>query len=173
MVQHNRFREDMLDLEDAASGSDVVSIAGPAADARVEDHSVVFTLPLFACKPGSFEADPAAEGGSVHLRVQSWGGCMVRVRVSFDGESRAALDELDSSPMIERDPGLLPQALTVTAGAADGEYAVRDSSGAVVFRTLPPRPPAHPWSSQLPDPHAVFDAMVCPDGADRGPVHVP
>jgi len=156
-MQHNRFREDMLDLEDPASLSDVVRIAGPAASARVENDAVVLTVPLFACKPSSFEADPLAAPREVQLRIQSWGRCMVRLTMS-------AADDLDGSPMIQRDPGLTPQRLTVEAGLAAGEYIVRDDSGRVVFRTLPPRPPAHPWSTLIPDPYPVFDAVACPDG---------
>jgi alpha-D-xyloside xylohydrolase len=92
------------------------------------------------------------------------GGCIVRATVTFGPADAQAPDDLDSSPMIERDPGLQPERLTVTAGAAAGEYAVRNASGRVAFRTLPPRPPAHPWSSLQPEPHPVFDAVVCPDG---------
>ena len=163
-MQHNRFREDMLDLEDPASLSDVVRIAGPAASARVEDQTVVLTVPLFACTSSSFEADPDAAPLEAQLRIQSWGGCMVRVTASLGKGEASVVHDLDESPMIQRDPGLTPQPLTVDAGAAAGEYIVRDASGRVVFRTLPPRSPAHPWSTLIPDPHPVFDAVVCPDG---------
>jgi alpha-D-xyloside xylohydrolase len=162
MMQHNRFREDMLDLEDPAALTDVVRIAGPAVSARVEDHTVVLAVPLFACKPSSFEADAAAAPREAQLRVQSWGRCMVRVTASFEKGDAPAVDDLDESPMIQRGPDLTPQRLTVTAGAAAGEYVVRDESDRVVFRTLPPRPPAHPWSTLIPDPQPVFDAVVCP-----------
>jgi alpha-D-xyloside xylohydrolase len=168
MMQHNRFREDMLDLEDPSAASDRVFIAGPPSSARVDGHSVVFTLPLVVRKTGSFEADLDAARLMAWLRVQSWGGCMVRARVSFNGEGSAAVDDLDASPMIERDPGLRPDSLTV-AETADGEYVVREASGRLVFRTLPSRAPAHPWSRLLPDPDPVFDAVVCL----VGPVEVP
>ncbi|HTP58543.1 MAG TPA: hypothetical protein VMM82_06460, partial [Spirochaetia bacterium] len=150
MMQHNRFREDMLDLEDPASLSDVVRIAGPAASARVEDQTVVLTVPLFACTSSSFEADPDAAPLEAQLRIQSWGGCMVRVTASLGKGEASVVHDLDESPMIQRDPGLTPQPLTVDAGAAAGEYIVRDASGRVVFRTLPPRSPAHPWSTLIP-----------------------
>ncbi|HVO40730.1 MAG TPA: TIM-barrel domain-containing protein [Spirochaetia bacterium] len=163
MIQHDRFREDLLDLDDPAAASDGVHIAGPATAARVEDNAVVFTVPLFACKPFSFEADPGAAQLTVQLRVQSWDGCMVRATVSFGGDGEAEPASLDSSPMIERDPGFQPGRVTVTAGAAAGEYVVRDASGRAAFRTVPPRAPSHPWSRQLPDPAPVFDAVVVPD----------
>ncbi len=168
MMQNNRFREDMLDLEDPSAASDRVFIAGPPSSARVDGHSVVFTLPLVAQKTGSFEADLGAARLIAWLRVQSWGGCMVRAMVSFNGEGSAAVDDLDASPMIERDPGLRPDSLTVAETAA-GEYMVREASGRVVFRTLPSRAPAHPWSRLLPDPDPVFDAVVCL----VGPMEVP
>ena len=164
MIQHDRFREDMLDLEDPAATADVVRIAGPATAARVEDRAVVFTVPLFACKPTSFEADPGALPIDVQVRVQSWGGCLVRTTVSLDPESAAQSDDLTASPMIELDPSLQPEKLIVEVGAFPAEYVVRSASGNVIFRTLSPRPPARPWSSQLPDPHPVFDAIVFPDG---------
>jgi len=168
VIQHNRFREDMLDLEDPAAASDRVFIAGPPSSARVDGHSVVFALPLVARKTSSFEANLDADRLMVWLRVQSWGGCMVRARVSFNGEGSAAVDDLDSSPMIERDHGLGPDILTVVEASA-GEYVVREASGRAVFRTLPSRAPAHPWSSLLPDPDPVFDAVVCPMGATEVP----
>ena len=45
MKQHNRFREDMLDLEDPAAAEDVVYVAAPATSARVEGDVAVLTLP--------------------------------------------------------------------------------------------------------------------------------
>ncbi len=163
MMQNNRFREDLLDLEDPAAGSDVVYIAGPAAAARTDGSGVVLTIPMFACRASSFEADPAVPPMTALLRVQSWGGCMVRTTVRFDGDGTEDRDDLDQSPMIDRDPGLRMDPLTITAGAA-GEFVVTGASGAVVFRTLPPRPATHPWSSLQPEPHPVFDAVVFPDG---------
>jgi alpha-D-xyloside xylohydrolase len=164
MTQTNRFREDALDLGDPAAVSDKVYIASPAVAARVEDHAAVLVVPLFACKPSSFEADPNAQPVTVQLRIQSWGGCIVRATVNFGVVDAEAPDDLDSSLMIERDPGLQPEKLTVTAEAAVGEYAVRNASGRVVFRTLPPRLPTHPWSNLQPEPSPVFNAVVCPDG---------
>lgn len=167
MRPHNRFREDMLDLEDPAAGADIVYIAGPAAGARVDDHSVVFTVPLKARKPGSFEADPARAPVSAQVRVQLWGACVARVTMTVGDDSRAP-DDLDESPMIDRDPTLHPHALTVTTGEA-GEFEVREVSGRAVFRTVAPRAPSHPWSSQLPDPDPVFDAVVLPYGDTEVP----
>ncbi len=163
-MQHNRFREDMLDLGDPSAGSDVVYIAGPVTAAWVEACTAVFAVPLLACKPSSFELDPGVPSVAAQLRVQSRGGCVVRATVTFGGECAEAPDDLDSSPMIEIDPSLQPGRLTVNAGAAAGEYTVRDTSGVVVFRTLPPKPPSHPWSNLQPEPNPVFDAVVCPNG---------
>jgi alpha-D-xyloside xylohydrolase len=163
-MRHNRFREDMLDLEDTSALSDVVYIAGPATAAWVEDYAAIFTVPLLACKPSSFEPDPGVAPLAAQLRVQSLGGCVVRVTIAFESAVKEASDDLDASPMIERDPSLQPGRLTVIAGAAAGEYTVRDTSGVAVFRTLPPKPPSHPWSSLQPEPNPVFDAVVCPDG---------
>src|SRR5512142_2984553 len=99
MMQNNRFREDMLDLEDPAAGSDVVYIAGPAAAARTDGSGVVLTVPMFACRASSFEADPAVPAMTALLRIQSWGGCMVRTTVRFDGDGTEDRDDLDQSPM--------------------------------------------------------------------------
>jgi alpha-D-xyloside xylohydrolase len=161
MMHSNRFREDMLDMEDPAAASDVVYVTGPATAAREEANSVVLTVPLFACKRSSFEADHGAAQLAVKLCVQSWGDWMVRATASFDRDKEPAPDGLDSSPMIQRDPVLQPRRLSVESGAATGEYVIRETSGRVVFRTLPPRAPAHPWSNLLPDPEPVFDAVVC------------
>jgi alpha-D-xyloside xylohydrolase len=165
MRQHNRFREDMLDLEDPAAAQDVVYVAGPAASARAEADTVILTLPLVARKPSSFEADPSAAPLTGELRVQSFGGCMVRALfVLVASETAALLEDLDSSPMIERDSGLQPEQLVVRPGERAGEYVIRDAFGREVLRTLPPQPPSHPWSQLLPDPDPVFDAIVCLDG---------
>ena len=161
MTLSNRFREDMLDLEDPAAASDAVFIAGPATSAGTEHHTAVLTVPLVPCRRDSFMADLDAAPRVVVLRIQSWGGCMVRVTASFDAaEGR---DDLDGSPMIERDPRLQTDALSVEPGAASGSYVVRGPSGGAVLRTLPFRAPAHPWSRQLPDPPAVFDAVISLD----------
>jgi alpha-D-xyloside xylohydrolase len=171
MMQHNRFREDMLDLEDPAASGDVVYIAAPAASARVEGDVAVLTLPLIARKPSSFEADPSVAPLVVELRLQSFGGCMLRARVDFGVPGTAALQEdLDSSPMIERDHTLHTEQLVLQQGAEAGEYVIKDASGRVVLRTLPSRPPSHLWSRQLPDPDPVFDAVVCPDSVAEVPL---
>jgi alpha-D-xyloside xylohydrolase len=158
----------MLDLEDPSARSDTVYIAAPATAARAVGLAVVLTVPLFACKPSSFEANPGVPPLTVRVRIESWGGCIARLTVAFDGAE--ASDGLDASPIIERDPDLRPSEVSVAPGAAAGEYIVRDASGVVVFRTLPPWPPAHPWSTQVPDPHPVFDAVVCPDGRTEIPL---
>jgi alpha-D-xyloside xylohydrolase len=171
MMQHNRFREDMLDLEDPAASGDVVDIAAPATSARVEGDVAVLTLPLIARRPSSFEADPAVAPLAVELRLQSFGGCMVRACVDFGVPGTAAPQEdLDSSPMIERDDTLQAEPLVILPGAEAGEYVVKDASGRVVLWTLPPRLPSHPWSRLLPDPDPVFDAVVSPDGAAEVPL---
>jgi alpha-D-xyloside xylohydrolase len=171
MKQHNRFREDMLDLEDPVASADVVYIAAPATSARTEGDVAVLTLPLVARKPASFEADPAAAPLAVDLRLQSFGGCMVRASLVFGVPGTAALQEdLDSSPMIERDDTLRAEQLIVLRGVAAGEYTIKDGSGRVVLRTLPPRLPSHPWSRQLPDPDPVFDAIFCPTRAVEVPL---
>ena len=171
MRPHNRFREDMLDLEDPAAAADVVYVAAPATSARVEGDTAILTLPLVARKPSSFEADPSVAPLAAELRLQSFGGCMVRASLVFGASERAALPEdLDSSPMIERDPGLQAERLVVLRGEEAGEYLVKDLVGREVLRTLPPRPPSHPWSRQLPDPDPVFDAVVCPDGTVEVPL---
>ena len=77
MRQHNRFREDMLDLEEPEAAGDVVYIAAAATSARVEGGVAVLTLPLVARKPSSFEADPSVAPVAAALRLQSFGGCMV------------------------------------------------------------------------------------------------
>ncbi len=73
----------MLDLEDPAAAGDVVYIAAPATSARAEGDVAVLTLPLIARKPSSFEADPAVAPMVADLRLQSFGGCMVRACVEF------------------------------------------------------------------------------------------
>lgn len=167
----------MLDLDDPSAGSDVIYLAGPAETARAEGLAVVFTVPLFACKSGSFEVDPEIPPLPMKLRVEAWGGCILRTTVAFDhavsasdasggpesNRSTGSGPSMESSPMIERDPGLHQVSLSVKAGAAAGEFVVADSSGGTLFRTLPPHPPAHPWSDLQPEPHPVFDAVVCPD----------
>ena len=92
MMQHNRFREDMLDLEDPAASGDVVYVAAPATSARVEADTAILTLPLVARKPSSFEADPSVAPLAAELRVQCFGGCVVRATLEFGafGDSRAA-----------------------------------------------------------------------------------
>jgi alpha-D-xyloside xylohydrolase len=171
MMPHNRFREDILDLEEPAASGDVVYIAAPATSARVEGDAVVLTLPLLARKPTSFEADPAARSLAVELRLQSFSGCIVRVYAALGRADMAAPQEdLDSSPMIERDGDLRAEPLAILLGAAAGEYTVTTASGRVVLRTIPPRLPSHPWSRQLPDPDPVFDAVVNPDGATEVPL---
>ncbi|HTZ51477.1 MAG TPA: alpha-xylosidase [Spirochaetia bacterium] len=167
MMQNNRFREDMLDLEDPAAGADVVYIAGPAAEARVDGHSVIFSVPLVARRPGSFEADPSRAPLAAQVRVQAWGACVVRVTLGI-GADGLALDDLDGSPMIDRDPTLHSHALTVQ-GHEPGGFVARESSGRTVFRTVAPRAPSHPWSSQLPDPDPVFDAVVLPHAGTEVP----
>jgi len=169
MMQHDRFREDMLDLEDPGAAGDIVYIAAPATFARVEGDVAVLTVPLVARKPSSFEADPSAAPLVVELHLQSFGGCMVRARMDF-GVPGTAREDLDSSPMIERDDTLHSEQLFLLEGAGAGEYVIGDASGRVVLRTLPPRPPSHPWSRQLPDPDPVFDAVVSPDGAAEVPL---
>jgi len=162
MKQANRFREDMLDLDDSSAAADVVYIAGPASAARITEDSAVLTLPLFACRSSSFLQDPEIAPMTVQLRIQAWGSNMVRATVAFHEDAAEPFGGLDSSPMIERDPDLRPQRLTVAPGPSSGEYVVSDLSGRVVFRTLPPRAPSHPWSKLEPDPQAVFDAVVYP-----------
>ena len=170
MMQFNRFREDMLDLEDPAASADVVYIAAPATSARVEGAVAVLTLPLIARRPSSFEANLAVAPLAVELRLQSFGACMVRACVDFSFPGTAApREDLDSSPMIERDDTLRNEPLVVLQGVEAGEYVVKDASGRVVLQTLPPRLPSHPWSRQLPDPDPVFDAVVCPDGMAEVP----
>ena len=170
MRQHNRFREDMLDLEEPEAAGDVVYIAAAATSARVEGGVAVLTLPLVARKPSSFEADPSVAPLTAALRLQSFGGCMVRAALELSATGTAApLQDLDSSPMIERDPLLQTEQLVVQPGLQAGEYLVKDLAGRVVFRTLPPRPPSHPWSRLIPDPDPVFDAVVVPDGASEVP----
>jgi len=171
MIQYNRFREDMLDLEEPAASGDIVYVAAPATTARIENDAAVFTLPLIARKSASFEADPSIAPLAVELRVQSFGGCMVRACVDFGVAGAAAMQkDLDSSPMIERDDTLHTEQLVLLQGAEAGEYLIEDASGRVVLRTLSPRSPSHPWSRQLPDPDPVFDAVVCPDGAAEVPL---
>lgn len=153
----------MLDLEDKAAANDIVYIAAPAVSARTEGDSVVLTVPLVPRLPASFDPDLTAAPRSVELRVQSWGGCMVRVTAAFPGAENDERD-LDASPMIERDPGLVPETLSVSDGPEAGEYTVRNASGTVVFRTIPHREPTHPWSTLQPDSDPVFDAVVYPDG---------
>lgn len=152
----------MLDLDGASAGSDLVFIAAPATAARAEENSAVFTVPLFACKPSSFEIDLGVSPMTVKLWIQAWGDSIVRATVDFGGDGEETINHLDSSPMIELDPGLRPSRLTVTQGPAEGAYVVRDASGAVVFQTLSPRPPSHPWSTLQPDAPPVFDAVVYP-----------
>src|SRR5271169_4774216 len=107
MKQHNRFREDMLDLEDPAAAGDVVYVVAPATSARVEGEAVVLTVPLVARRASSFEADPAVAPVTADLRLQSLGGCMVRACMDLGLPGTAApWEDLDSSPMIERDSHL-------------------------------------------------------------------
>ena len=95
---------------------------------------------------------------------------MVRATLELGAAGTAApLQDLDSSPMIERDPLLQTEQLVVQPGAQAGEYLVEDLAGRVVFRTLAPRSPSHPWSRLIPDPDPVFDAVVIPDGAAEVP----
>ena len=102
MKQNNRFREDMLDLEEQTASGDVVYIAAPATSARMEGDVAVLTVPLIARKAPSFEADPAAAPVPVELRLQSYGGCMVRACVDFGVVGAGApWEDLDASPMIE------------------------------------------------------------------------
>ena len=162
MQQSNRFREDMLDLDDAAANADVVYIAGPAHDARTVEGSIVLSLPLLAFRRSSFEVDTDVAPTWAHLRIQAWGARVIRTTVQFGNGDTDPLDQLDSSPMIERDPSLTQETLTVASGSMAGEYVISDSSGRVVFRTIPPRSPSHPWSSLQPDAPAVFDAVVSP-----------
>ena len=164
MIQHNRFREDMLDLEEPAAAADVVYVAGPVTAARVVDRSVILTVPLRATRRTSFEVDPAAAPIMTELRVQSWGGCIVRMTVNLGQPVGDAPDPMDQSPMIDRAPDLLLEALTVTPGESAGEYWVREISGRPVLRTVPLQPPSHPWSQELPDADPAFDAVVYPDG---------
>jgi alpha-D-xyloside xylohydrolase len=169
-MQHNRFREDMLDLEDPAAAEDIVYVAAPATAARADGDTAVLTLPLTARKRSSFELDTSVAPLVCELRVQAFGKCLVRASIDFRGSAGTPPpDDLDSSPMIERDRGLLPEKLVVSAGRSVGEYSVMDEAGRVVLRTLPPRPPSNPWSTLLPDPDPVFDAMVCPDGTAEVP----
>jgi alpha-D-xyloside xylohydrolase len=171
MMQHNRFREDMLDLEDPAAAGDVVYIAAPATSARVEDDTAILTLPLVARKPSSFEADPSVAPLIAELRLQSFSGCILRTTLEFGAPAGALpAEDLDSSPMIERDPHLQAKQLVVLQGDQDGGYLVSDVAGRVVLRTLPPQPPSHPWSRLLPDPDPVFDAIFCPDGTAEVPL---
>ena len=156
----------MIDLGDASAGSDLVFIAAPATAARAEENAVVLTVPLFACKPSSFEVDAGVQHMTVELRIQAWGDSIIRTTVGFGGE---APDPLDSSPMLELDPKLRPVELSVAPGARAGEFAVRDASGRMVFRTVPPGSPAHPWSALQPDPAPVFDAVVYPDAGVEVP----
>lgn len=170
MKQHNRFREDMLDLEEPAAEADVVYIAAPATAARADGEGVVLTLPLIARMASSFEADPSAAPWSIELHLQAYGRCMVRAIAVLGAQGGPGTwEDLDASPMIERDPSLQPERLEISPGAAGGEFAVRSASGAIVFRTLPYRPPAHPWSTLLPDADPVFDAVVVPDGVSEVP----
>jgi len=159
----------MLDLEDPSAETDRVFIAAPPTDARVEGDAAVFTVPLFACRASTFEEDTAVPRTAVELRIQQWGGFIIRLSVAFDNENPDGFTTLDSSPMIERDPGLLPATLSVKEGTSVGEYVVTDASGSVVFRTLPHRPPTHPWSSLQPEPPPVFDAVVRPDATVEVP----
>ncbi|HUX20963.1 MAG TPA: TIM-barrel domain-containing protein, partial [Spirochaetia bacterium] len=152
----------MLDLDEPSAGEDLVFIAAPARAARVVEGCVSLTLPLFACRRNSFLADPNVCSMEAELRIQAWGAGMIRVTVAFGGGATDAPGGLDSSPMIERDPALTQEGLTVAAGTSIGEYIVSDTSGRVVFRTLPPQAPSHPWSNLEPDPEPVFDAVVYP-----------
>ncbi len=159
----------MLDLDDPASSADRVMIAGPATAARVEGDSVVLTVPMFACRPSSFLRDPDVPPVTVKLRIEAWDEGIVRTTVAFGGGDAERVDHLDSSPMIELDAGLRRARLTITQGPANGEYAIRDTSGGVVFKTVPPRPPSHPWSTLQPDPAPVFDAVVYPGAETEVP----
>ena len=145
----------MLDLDDPAAGADVVYVAGPVTHAHVVDHSVLLTVPLRACQPTSFEADPSAEPIVTQLRIQSWGGCIVRMTMDLGLPGAGAPDAMDESPMIDRAPDLRPEALTLTPGESAGEYEVRDlrttrasnDTGAGPF--APVEPPAAGAGSRL------------------------
>ena len=71
MRQHNRFREDMLDLEEPEAAGDVVYIAAAATSARVEGDVAILAFPLVARKPSSFEADPSSAPLTAELRLQA------------------------------------------------------------------------------------------------------
>ncbi|NJL72441.1 MAG: hypothetical protein HC888_13140, partial [Candidatus Competibacteraceae bacterium] len=161
MIQNNRFREDMLDFETQEAASDTILIAGPATAARVDGAAVVMDLSLFTCKRGSFEADGEVPPRTTQLRVQAWGDCIVRLTLSFGQID--AFDDLDSSPMIARDPALVLTALSVRRGSHPGDYSIVDGLDRVVMKTAGPRPPSHPWSGLQPEPPPVFDAVVHPD----------
>jgi hypothetical protein len=107
---------------------------------------------------------------TVELPIQAWGSRIIPTTVGFCGDGAEPLDPLDSSPMIECDPDLCAERLSVESGSAAGEYVVSRTSGEVVFRTVPPRAPSHPWSTVEPDPPPVFDAVICPTAGVCSPL---
>ena len=162
----------MLDLEDPAASGDVVYVAAPATSARVEGdvggaHSSAGRPKAFFVRGGPDRSRRWPPSSACSLRRMHGAGVpgVRRPRGRLQ-----PVEDLDSSPMIERDATLQPEQLVVLRGVEAGEYAVKDASGRVVLRTLPPRLPSHPWSRQLPDPDPVFDAVVCPDGAAEVPL---
>ena len=165
----------MLDLDDPAAGQDVVFIAGPATAASTEGGSVDLTVPMFACRERSFEADPEIPEMAAKLHFEAWGDSILRISVRFDGlpahepEEQDTSLTMETSPMIERDPSLTQKALHHSPGSASGEYIISDNEDRVLFRTVAPQPPGHRWSTLQPEPHPVFDAVVCPDGQTEIP----
>jgi len=157
MKQGNRFDSDMLDLNGPEAEKDFLWRGCKPVAARQINGAVVLDVPFQALQRPPFYPADEREPIPHKVRVRAYGRDVVRLTVAFEGE----LPE-DDSVMLEWDPSLEPEALSIRQ-SIEGWEAL-DSRGNLRLSVDTTDPQINKWSDLVQPPPAVFAATVFPDG---------
>ena len=164
MKQGNRFFEDMLDWESPAAATDLLWRAGKPTSVDERDGVVLLRVPFWAHRDRTFHVDEDRAPQEFELVLRAYGRSVLRLSVAFGGELPG-----DHSVMLQRDPSLQPEPLSVRRHV--GGWEINDSHGRTRMRVDTTDPPTCHWSDLVQPPPEALAASVLPDGEVEIPLH--
>ncbi|MBO4732753.1 MAG: hypothetical protein J5597_08155 [Spirochaetaceae bacterium] len=170
MKQTNRFVFDMLDQDLPEAASDRIFRAGLPVSADAENGTVVVKVPFVRQVLKNMFLFPAEDENpalkDVYLR--SYGDMIMRIT------SAATLPDDSANPMFSFAADLKQTPLTVeTVSSTEEGWLIKDNSGKRRAFINTKQEKREIWSTLQPEPPAVLDGAVYPDGKTAVPCNCP
>lgn len=157
MKQTNYQLYDFLDFDPATPGEEGLWRACQPVDMVQEGSDVVISIPFEKQLPGNdITPDLNTPRQSYNLRLRAYGNKILRVAISFHGES------MENSPMLQIDPDL--QVVPLSFEKNDKEWIISDTNGLMRAVINLKKPEIDHWSDLLPPPNETLDITFYPDG---------